>query len=68
MEEFIGIASALLINVGTLTPAWVEGMTKAATTARKLGKPWVLDPVGAGATAFRTQVKLSMLIHRCVCV
>lgn len=54
--EFLGIASALVINVGTLTPAWVESMTLAAATAGRLGKPWVLDPVGAGATTFRTQV------------
>lgn len=56
VEEFLGVASALLINVGTLTPVWVESMTLAASTARRLGKPWVLDPVGAGATKFRTQV------------
>ena len=24
--------------------------------ARELGKPWVLDPVGAGATPYRTAV------------
>ena len=56
VEEFLTIASALLINVGTLTPDWVESMKLAAATARRLGKPWVLDPVGAGATKFRTQV------------
>ncbi|HEX8695625.1 MAG TPA: hydroxyethylthiazole kinase [Longimicrobium sp.] len=55
VEEFVGIASALLINIGTLSPAWVESMHLAADRAVELGKPWVLDPVGAGATAYRTE-------------
>ena len=54
--EFAKLASAVLINVGTLSPEWTDGMRAAATAARELGKPWVLDPVGAGATAFCTQV------------
>ena len=50
------LASAVLINVGTLSPEWTDGMRAAASAANDLGKPWVLDPVGAGATSFRTQV------------
>jgi hypothetical protein len=53
----VAIASALLINVGTLTPDWVESMKLAAKAARRLGKPWVLDPVGCGATPYRSQVR-----------
>ena len=56
VEDFMKIASALLVNVGTLSPAWVESMHLAAAAANRLGKSWVLDPVGAGATPFRTQV------------
>ncbi|HEU4456906.1 MAG TPA: hydroxyethylthiazole kinase [Longimicrobium sp.] len=56
VEEFVGISSALLINIGTLSPPWVEAMMLAADRAASLGKPWVLDPVGAGATAYRTRV------------
>ena len=56
VEEFLGVADALVVNVGTLSKDWVESMQLAAKTASKLGKPWVLDPVGAGATKFRTQV------------
>ncbi len=51
------IAAALLVNVGTLSSDWVDGMRLAAQAVRALGKPWVLDPVGAGATPFRTQVR-----------
>ena len=56
VEEFAGIASAVLLNIGTLSAPWVESMRAAADRAASLGKPWVLDPVGAGATAFRTRV------------
>ena len=54
VEEMAGIASALVLNIGTLSHSWVEAMLLAggAATARRL--PVVLDPVGAGATAYRT--------------
>jgi hydroxyethylthiazole kinase len=54
VEEFVGISGALVVNIGTLSPAWVEAMRLAAHRASSLGKPWVLDPVGAGATRYRT--------------
>ncbi|KAK9842263.1 hypothetical protein WJX81_003512 [Elliptochloris bilobata] len=59
--EFVRLASAVLINVGTLSPEWTDSMRATATAARELGKPWVLDPVGAGATTFRTQTILSLV-------
>lgn len=55
MEEMVGIASALVINIGTLSPAWVRAMFRAAEAARKRKIPIVLDPVGAGATSYRTR-------------
>ncbi|MEW6334946.1 MAG: hydroxyethylthiazole kinase [Thermodesulfobacteriota bacterium] len=54
MEEMVGIASALVMNIGTLSPAWIRAMFRAAQAARKRRIPIVLDPVGAGATAYRT--------------
>jgi hydroxyethylthiazole kinase len=56
VADFVGIASALVINIGTLSPAWVKAMHLAAERAVAAGKPWVLDPVGAGATRYRTSV------------
>lgn len=56
VEEFVGIAGALVVNIGTLSPPWVRSMERAARRAGELGKPWVLDPVGAGATRYRTGV------------
>ena len=56
VEDFIAIAGALVVNIGTLSPAWAASMEKAAARAGALGTPWVLDPVGVGATPYRTRI------------
>jgi hydroxyethylthiazole kinase len=55
VADMVGIASALVINVGTLSKEWVKAMFKAMEHAAKRGIPIVLDPVGAGATPYRTK-------------
>lgn len=50
------IASALVLNIGTLSPDWVEAMLLAGKTARSNSTPIVFDPVGAGATPYRLEV------------
>jgi hydroxyethylthiazole kinase len=54
VEEMAGIASALVVNIGTLSPHWVEAMLLAGAAATARGIPIVLDPVGVGATEYRT--------------
>ena len=54
-EDFGAIASALVVNIGTLSQDWVVGMEAAAEVAGRLGRPWVLDPVGVGATRYRDE-------------
>lgn len=54
VEEMVAFAGALVLNIGTLTDTWVDAMMKAGRRATELGKPIVLDPVGAGATGLRT--------------
>lgn len=54
VEEMVGLAGALVVNIGTLSSAWVDSMLKAANAALDRSVPVVLDPVGAGATRFRT--------------
>ena len=61
MEEIVGIASSLTVNIGCLDRHEIEGMEIAAATAHSLGKPWVLDPVGAGASNIRTQTALALI-------
>ncbi|AKT37443.1 hydroxyethylthiazole kinase [Chondromyces crocatus] len=61
VEELASLAQALVINLGTLSPPWIVGMRLAAAQARSLGVPWVLDPVGAGATSLRTGTARALL-------
>lgn len=61
VEEMVGFAGALVLNIGTLTDTWVDSMVVAGKKAATLGTPVVLDPVGAGATALRTGAVLRIL-------
>lgn len=61
--DMIRIISSLVINIGTLDEYWVESMLLAAEQANLQNKPWVLDPVGAGATPYRNEV-LSKLLEK----
>jgi hydroxyethylthiazole kinase len=61
VEEMAGIAGALVINIGTLSPPWVDAMLAAGRTANERGVPVVLDPVGAGATSYRTETAKRLL-------
>lgn len=61
MEEMAAIAGAVVLNIGTLSTPWVESMLAAGKAAAKLGKPVVLDPVGAGASKLRTEAAWRIL-------
>jgi len=61
VEEMAGLASALVLNIGTLAPHWVDAMLLAGVTASRRGIPVVLDPVGAGATRYRTETAKRIL-------
>ena len=54
VEEMASVASALVLNIGTLSEHWVAAMVVAGAAANRAGAPIVLDPVGAGATTYRT--------------
>ena len=54
VEDMVRLAGALVINIGTLSAAWVDAMMRAGREASRIGIPVVLDPVGAGATRYRT--------------
>jgi hydroxyethylthiazole kinase len=61
VEEMTQIASALVLNIGTLSEHWVESMLLAGVAANTRRIPVVLDPVGAGATAYRTETARRIL-------
>lgn len=53
--EMAGLASALVLNIGTLTVDFVESMKLAAASANRKGIPVILDVCGAGATKLRDE-------------
>ena len=73
VKDMAKIASCININMGTLEPDWVEAMLLAGKEANAQGIPVVFDPVGNGATPYRTEtaskianeVKLSVLRGNC---
>jgi hydroxyethylthiazole kinase len=60
-EAIASICASLVINIGTLNGRTVESMLKAGKKAASLGRPVILDPVGAGASALRTETALRLI-------
>ncbi len=54
VEEMVSIAGALVLNIGTLEPRWVDAMELAGKQANELNIPVILDPVGIGTTKLRS--------------
>jgi hydroxyethylthiazole kinase len=59
--DIAGVADALVINIGTLNARTIRSMELAGLAAARRGIPIVLDPVGAGASTFRTETALALL-------
>lgn len=55
VADMASIAQALVLNIGTLDPYWIEAMKLALKVANERGIKTVLDPVGAGATTYRNK-------------
>ena len=61
VEDITSICQALVINIGTLNERTVEAMIKAGQKANALNHPVILDPVGAGASSFRSETTFRLL-------
>jgi hydroxyethylthiazole kinase len=61
IEDLMKLAAVLVINLGTLGPDFISLCKKACTVANHLNVPIVLDPVGAGASQYRTDINLSLI-------
>ncbi|MDY4693210.1 MAG: hydroxyethylthiazole kinase, partial [Blautia sp.] len=61
VEDITSICGGLNINIGTLNQHSIQGMMRAGKKAAKLGHPILLDPVGAGASALRTDTALKLM-------
>lgn len=59
--EMASVAGCLVLNIGTLNSTVVESMLIAGKAANECGVPIILDPVGAGATAYRTATALKLM-------
>lgn len=55
VEDITSICDGLVINVGTLNSTTIESMILAGKKANQLNHPVILDPVGIGASRFRTE-------------
>lgn len=61
VEEITSICSALDINIGTLNNRTIKSMLIAGKKANQVNHPVILDPVGAGASALRTNTTFELL-------
>ena len=61
VEDITSICGGLNINIGTLNKSSIEAMHKAGKKAQELGHVLLLDPVGAGASALRTDTAVSLM-------
>ena len=61
VAEMAALSQALVLNIGTLSVTEIDAMLLAGRSAAEHNVPIVLDPVGAGATRFRTESALRLL-------
>ncbi|AZZ49127.1 hydroxyethylthiazole kinase [Rathayibacter rathayi NCPPB 2980 = VKM Ac-1601] len=61
---FAGLASAVLVNLGTPGAEQREGAREAVAAATRAGTPWVLDPVAVGPLPVRTALAIELLEAR----
>ena len=59
--EITSVCGALNINIGTLNSRTIPAMLAAGRRANELGRPALLDPVGAGASRLRTDTAAMLL-------
>lgn len=61
VADMVSLSGALVVNIGTLSDHWIEAMRHAIIRAKERNVPVVIDPVGAGATPYRTETVRHLL-------
>src|SRR5574344_378406 len=61
VEDFVNIASSLLLNIGTINKRVKKSIKKASSKAKSINTPVILDPVGVGASKIRTSIVKELL-------
>ncbi|QCE35490.1 hydroxyethylthiazole kinase [Acetobacteraceae bacterium] len=64
IHEITQISNALSINIGTLTQEQLRAIFLAVKNIQRQQKPWVLDPVGAGASQFRLKASEDLIANK----
>lgn len=61
IEDLVKIANSVVINIGTLTDKFIDLCSHACLMANTFNKPIILDPVGVGASCYRTDTCLKLI-------
>lgn len=61
IDDLLQLANTVVINLGTLDKKFITLCEYVCSVANQLKKPIVLDPVGAGASHFRTETSLNLI-------
>lgn len=61
VEDITAVCGGLNINIGTLNQSSIKGMFRAGRKANELKHAVLLDPVGAGASALRTDTAVKLM-------
>src|SRR5919199_1165328 len=64
VSDLAAMPGVLVVSMGTLARDWAEGALGPVAGANRAGKPWVLDPVDAGATRFRDETAARLMAGR----
>ena len=64
VQDLVTASAAVVISLGTLSPTRAKLMEAAAKSAQKLGRPWLLDPVGVDWSAYRKKLAEALLKHK----
>ena len=68
LDDLIRISSAVVINIGTLNESFIQLATRTMQIANQLDKPIIFDPVGAGASRYRTDTTMKLLCKNKVAI
>jgi len=63
IEELLGLSKAVVINLGKLNDEYIVLCNRICKIANNLNIPIILDPVGAGASQYRTDAAINMIDH-----
>lgn len=63
LKDLLALVDALVINIGTLNDAFIKRCMNAIDIANQLNLPVILDPVGAGASTYRTEISQKLILR-----